>query len=80
MVIPAITNLALTDHATNYVYADYNGGTPQYVATTDILYFNCLDKCLAHTIGREGNTLYVIDGRAMNVDANRKDRRRLLEI
>ena len=79
VVVSAITNLALTDHTTNYIYADFNSGTPQYAVTTSLAGFNCLDKCLAYTIAREGTYLYIIDGRAMNVDFNRKDRRRLFE-
>lgn len=77
--VPAVNNLALTDHVTNYVYVDYNAGSPQYVVGTDNLVFNCLDKCLAWTISREGTTLHRLDGRAMNVDPGRKHRRLLLE-
>lgn len=32
--VPAATNLAVTDNALNYIYADYNAGSPIYKATT----------------------------------------------
>lgn len=34
LTVPAATNLATTDNALNYVYVDYNGGSPIYKATT----------------------------------------------
>lgn len=34
--LSAQNNLSLTTEALNYIYADYNGGSPQYAATTDL--------------------------------------------
>jgi len=76
---PAANNLALTNNATNYVYADYNAGSPQILVTTSSADFNCEDKCHLYTISREGTKLHIIDARNQNVDANRKLRRRFYD-
>lgn len=33
--VPAVASLAVTDDALNYIYVDWNGGSPIYAATTD---------------------------------------------
>lgn len=78
-VVPAATNLSLTDGSMNYIYVDYNSGSPQILVTTNILDFNCMDKCHLYSVHREGTRLYVIEGRSQNVDHNRRLRRRLYE-
>jgi len=77
--VQAQNNLALTDGAGNYIYLDYNAGTPTFVASTSISSFNCLDKCISYLVYREGTQLYVIDAREQNVDGNRKSRRLFLD-
>lgn len=79
VAVNAQTNLALTDNATNYVYLDYNGGSPQFVASTSITSFNCMDKCIAYMIHRDGTTLDIVDAREQNVDWNRKSRQLFLK-
>ena len=79
MVFPAITNLSLTDLSTNFVFVNYNAGTPVIQVSTSSSDFNCMDKCHLYTISREGNSLHILDGRKMNVDGNRKLRRRLYD-
>lgn len=75
----AQTPIALTDNSINYVYLDYNAGSPQFVVSTSLSAFNCMDKCIAYTIVREGTVLHYVDARGQNVDANRKHRRKILE-
>lgn len=75
----AQSNIALTDNATNYIYLDYNSGSPQFNVGTSIGSFNCLDKCLAYVVTREGTSLNIVNASQQNVDGNRKERRRLLE-
>jgi hypothetical protein len=77
-IVPAITNLALVDNSTNYVYASRDG-TPLYTSTIIPIVLGVSNKALVYTIAREGNTLYAVDGRLMNVDAIRKTRGRTLE-
>ena len=78
VVVAAITNMVLTDNATNYVYINYNAGSPIYSVSTSASTFNCLDKCIAYTIAREGTKLYIIDAREQNVDMGTKTRRLFL--
>lgn len=80
VTVPAKTGLAITDNSVNYVYADYNSGTPQVAATTSIDGFNCRDKCLIYIVSREGTDLHIVDARSQGVNSNIKHRRALLEI
>ena len=70
--IPAVTNFALTDHATNYVYCDWNAGTPQFNVTTTSTAILGLSRADAWVIAREGNTLWILDSRSQNVDVSNK--------
>ena len=70
-IVPAQVNLAMTDGTTNYVYVDYNGGSPVWVRGGAITDFNCQDKCLGYVIVREGTSLDILDSREQNVDSNR---------
>jgi hypothetical protein len=76
--VPAITNLALTDHKTNYIYATQDG-SPIFTVTTDFVVLGVSNKALVYTVAREGNILYIIDERSTNVDAIRKTKARSLE-
>lgn len=76
--INAQDNIALTNNAVNYVYLDWNSGSPQFVANTALSSFNCLDKCVAFEVHRSDNILKINDITEQNVDANRKVRRWLL--
>lgn len=80
VAVPAQNNIGLTDNSSNYIYADYNGGSPKYGTTTSITGFNCQDKCLAWAVSREGNTLNIVDFRYQNVDFSKKYRRLLLDV
>lgn len=71
-------NIALTDDSTNYVYLDYNSGAPQFAVSTSITSFNCMDKCIAYVVHRDGNLLHWVEAREQNVDSNRKTRQFLL--
>jgi len=71
--------LALTDNAENFVYLDYNAGTPQWAVSTTSTAFNCLDKCIGYTIYRNGTNLNIIDAKEQNVDGNRKSRQLFLK-
>ena len=76
--VQAQAGIVLTDQAKNYVYYDYNAGAPTFVNSTSESSFNCIDKCLAFVIARDGTNLSVIDGKEQNVDGNRKTRRWML--
>lgn len=64
--------LAITDASTNYVYIDYNAGTPQWVVSTSITAANGLDKVLGYIIARQGLVLKTVDVRDTSIDIANK--------
>lgn len=78
-ITPTI-GLSLTDDSINYVYVDYNSGSPILSVTTSINGFNCLDKCIVYIISRRGGTnLDILFTGYQSIDANRKLRRKIFE-
>lgn len=78
VIVPQGT-LTLTDGVANYIYVDYNSGTPQYAVSTSITDFNCIDKCIIYMAHRDGTVVHWVDAREQNVDGNRKTRRLFLD-
>lgn len=76
--IAAVTNLALTDNANNYVLVDYNGGSPTLTVTTNGSTINTQTNSLAFLIARVGNNLDYLSLVGQNVDPNAKLRVRFL--
>lgn len=76
--IPAVTNLALTDNATNFLLVDYNGGTPAITVTTNSSTINTETNSIAYAVSRVGTTLDYVNLVGQNVDANAKLRIRFL--
>jgi hypothetical protein len=52
---------ALTDESTNYIYLDYNLGSPQWVITTSEPDYNRSDRAKYITLYRAGNFLHILD-------------------
>lgn len=77
--VPAQASLAMLDESVNWVYLDFNGGSPQWVTSASRTAFNCIDKCLGYNIHRSGTSLNIIDAREQNVDSNRKIRQLFLQ-
>jgi len=77
-VIPAVTNLALTDNANNFVLVDYNGGSPALTVTISSGTVNTTTNSITYVISRVGTTLDYISLVGQNVDPNAKLRRRFL--
>jgi len=77
-VLPALTNQTFTDNTTNYVYANYNSGTPIISVTTDSTLINTLTTTLIYGVVRQGTNLYYQSFIAQNVDSNGKLRRRFI--
>ena len=55
--VPAITNLALTDQAFNYVCVDWNSGNPTIISTTSYAVVDQLDTIFIYGVYREGTVL-----------------------
>jgi len=66
--------LSLVDDSMNFIYVEYNGGTPQFGVTQVQSYINCQDRCLAYIVHREGNILHYIDDRQHGIDVSKKTR------
>ena len=55
--IAAVNALALTNNATNFIYADYNSGSPTVAVTTDITSIGALSKVVLYVVTRIGTDL-----------------------
>lgn len=72
--------LELFNNSVNYFYVDHNGGLPEIKVTVDVNDFNCLDKCIIYRGSRVDTDIQRIGAGANNVDANRKSRRKSLDL
>jgi hypothetical protein len=52
---------ALTDNDTNYIYIEYNGGSPRWGVSTDNSFINGSDIDLCYLIYRANNFVHVLD-------------------
>jgi len=77
-VLPAVNNQTFTDNTTNYIYANYNSGTPIISVTTDSTIINTLTTTLIYGVVRQGTNLYYQSFISQNVDSNGKLRRRFI--
>ncbi len=74
-----VSNLACTANDVTYIYRDYNSGTPTWATSNSLTGFNGLDKVIAYVIGRNGSRSNIVDCRNLNVDSDRKARRKDVE-
>lgn len=80
--IAAATGIALTANDVNWIYLDYNSGSPQWAVTTSLAGFNGIDKVVAYVIGRNTSAPahnHILNLRNVGVDAGRKVRRTMIE-
>ena len=72
--IAGVTNLTLTDEATNYIQVDYNNGSPEITTSADLNDVTGVQtKTTMYAVNRLGTQLNIIDLRAFNVDFIRKN-------
>lgn len=57
--IAAVVDQSLTDNSMNYVYIDYNGGSPAYTITTTYTDINLHSKIICGRVYRNGTLLYI---------------------
>ena len=79
ITVSATTNFSLVDQTLNYVYIDYNNGSPNINKTTSLPTDPGTNKVLIYSIVREGNQLSIVDARNQGTDLGRKIRRQLLD-
>jgi hypothetical protein len=58
--IPARTNVSLVNNSINYVYVNYNSGSPEYTTTTNPATLNNSDRVFVAGIWREGTILHIL--------------------
>lgn len=79
IVIPARDNITLSN-GRNWIYYDYNGSYPFITTSTDINSFNCLDKCVIATIGKNGTRLWTVNQQQQSMNFPAVARRKSYEI
>jgi hypothetical protein len=57
----AETALSLTDNTLNWIYAEYNSGTPQFNVTTDVTTVSGTHEFVVANCYREGTNLYIAE-------------------
>ncbi|MFA5306103.1 MAG: hypothetical protein WC365_01500 [Candidatus Babeliales bacterium] len=57
--IDATTNVSLTDNSMNYIYVDYNSGSPIWAVTTTYTDINLQSKIIVGRVYRLGNVLFI---------------------
>lgn len=57
--IDGLANISLTDNSMNYLYIDYNAGSPIWVVTTDYDSINLQTQLIAGRVYRFGFVLYI---------------------
>jgi len=72
VAIDAQPNVTLTDNDLNYVYVDYNAGTPIVSSIVTSATINNNDVCLIAIISREGNNLTILEATSEIVDQHNK--------
>ena len=62
--ISASTNVSLTDASNNYIFADYNSGTPAFTIETTLTTVLDARKTLLCTVYRDGTTLHITNAKS----------------
>lgn len=76
----AASGIALTDNAVNWIYYDYNGGNPRYLATTDRTIVHNYDQFVVGRVWRSGNEVEVQESTGHNIyNRDRRAHNRLID-
>lgn len=78
--VSANASLALTDLVVNFVYANYNSGSPVWAVDTSILNVNGRNKMLVAIAFRNGTSVDLLTVTGLNVDVPTKRARRLFNV
>lgn len=74
-----VQNVTLTADNINYIYVDYNAGTPQIVATTDRSTIELNRHIILGRVYKNGTTLHILNSGVCVCNIIRKDHERLVE-
>lgn len=75
-----LLSLSITENEINYVYIDYNNGTPIILSTNNINILNCKDKYPISRVYRIGTELHILDCGLQSLDISGRDQHRLIEV
>jgi hypothetical protein len=78
--VAANASLSLTDLITNFIYVNYNNGSPIWAVSNSILTINGRNQVLAAIAFRNGNAVDVLSAQGWNVDIPTKRARRLFNV
>jgi hypothetical protein len=78
--VTANASVSLTDLSNNFIYIDYNSGTPIWAVSNSILTINGRNQVLAAIAFRNGNSVDVLSAAGWNVDVDTKRARRLFNV
>jgi len=73
-------NVSLVDNSINYIYVDYNSGSPQILATTDRTAIRLTDQFTLGRVYRNGTTLHILDVGVDLFNQIRREHERLLTV
>jgi hypothetical protein len=76
---PASLGLSLTDNSVNWVYADYNSGTPTSAVATSLTGVNGTTQVILGTVHRVGTEIYLLSKQQVMCNYAQLDQRRLWE-
>ena len=76
---PQNATISMTDDSTNYIYADYNSGTPQIVVSTDAATLYKQTYVLLSIVWRDGTEQHIIDVDPEPADGHKRTAMHLLE-
>jgi len=79
-ILSAVTWLALTDNSTNYIYVDYNAGTPQFLVTTIRSNIRNTDQFTVCRVYKSWNTLTIAKTGNQLQNLVRRSHERLLDL
>jgi len=74
-----VNNVTLTNNYVNYIYLDYNAGTPQIVATTDRTSIELNRQFTIGRVYRKDTTLHILNAGIELPNLARNDHERLVE-
>ena len=73
-------SVSLVDNDVNYIYVDYNAGSPQILATTDRTAIRLTDQFTLGRVYRSGTTIHILDIGVDLFNQVRREHERLLTV
>jgi len=80
LATPAATGVSLTDNSVNWIYANYNAGSPAIAVATDWTTINKHTQVILGCVHRIGTEVYLLNTSQVLPDFDRKEMQRLWEM